>query len=329
MLQRARIRLFNYLSANQDIPILGAVYRHHVRLPQTKSIVHQALRHLQELDLQPEQASKTVVKKRIAQQAFGQLRERPLQGQYWRRLASSGLNIDLTCRWLASPTLKRETEGFLIAAQEQMVQTNNFRAHISHSIPVDQDRCRRCKAPGETIDHVLGACPTLAPTLYVERHNRVVKYLHWSICRFSPVPGLAPSPASHHLEHSTALPSGGCLLWEVPIPTDLQVQANRPDLVLRTTGKVMLIDVSIPLDCNVGQKEEEKVRKYQPLAREIRRLWNLDHTPTVVPVVVGALGGLSDQLPSSLKSLCGPKCNAAVIQQQAILGSLNILRSVL
>ena len=49
-----------------------------------------------------------------------------------------------------------------------------------------------------------------------------------------------------------------------------------------------LIDVAIPADRNVVQKEAEKKLKYKSLCIEIQRMWNLKCT--IVPVIIGAIG---------------------------------------
>jgi hypothetical protein len=49
-----------------------------------------------------------------------------------------------------------------------------------------------------------------------------------------------------------------------------------------------LIDVAIPADRNVVQKEAEKKLKYQSLCIEIQRMWNLKCT--IIPVITGASG---------------------------------------
>ena len=36
-----------------------------------------------------------------------------------------------------------------------------------------------------------------------------------------------------------------------------------------------LIDIAVPGDSRVASKENEKVRKYQDLARELRKLWQV------------------------------------------------------
>ena len=53
-----------------------------------------------------------------------------------------------------------------------------------------------------------------------------------------------------------------------------------------------IIDVAIPGDCRIHEKEIEKIEKYQNLKVELKRLWSLKKVG-VVPVVVEALGYIS------------------------------------
>jgi len=50
------------------------------------------------------------------------------------------------------------------------------------------------------------------------------------------------------------------LLWNQAGHTDRKVTANRPDIIIKNKNKktCILIDVAIPADRNVVQKEEEK-----------------------------------------------------------------------
>jgi hypothetical protein len=53
----------------------------------------------------------------------------------------------------------------------------------------------------------------------------------------------------------------------------------------------MLIDVAIPGDRNVIQKESEKILKFKDLSIEIQRMW---HVKTrLIPVIIGATGIIS------------------------------------
>jgi hypothetical protein len=53
------------------------------------------------------------------------------------------------------------------------------------------------------------------------------------------------------------------ILWDMPIHTDREINANRPDIIVKDKKniKCYLIDMSVPKDCNVGTKEMEKRSK--------------------------------------------------------------------
>jgi hypothetical protein len=54
----------------------------------------------------------------------------------------------------------------------------------------------------------------------------------------------------------------------------------------------MLIDVAIPRDRNVIQKETEKILKYKDLTIEIQLMWNVK--TRAIPVIIGATGTISN-----------------------------------
>ena len=327
--QRSVIRLARFLHIHRtDTSMLEAVFAHQTALPASKSLIHRAASLLEDLDLTLDSATKAAVRIAISGRSLGHLQRRPLQGRFWQRMITSGVDQQLSLGWLHSPTLRPETEGFLVAAQEQMLSTRNFQAQVQKTLPATADVCRRCNGPSETIDHLLNCCPVLAKHAYVTRHNRLVRLLHWAICVYHGVAALR-NPANHALVHTVMLPNGGSLLWEVSLPTDVAIPSNRPDLVLRHQEKAFLIDVAVPLESNLSAKMQEKVAKYQPLCLELQRIWELPSLPEVVPIVVGSLGGLLPDMEQTLVPLCGARLRVSLLQQQAILGSLAILRHVL
>ena len=86
------------------------------------------------------------------------------------------------------------------------------------------------------------------------------------------------------------------ILWDVNIYTDRVIQARRPDIVVvdKCEKRVTLIDMAVPADKNILEKEKEKVIKYQDLKMELKRLWKMK--VKVIPVVIGALGSVSKNL---------------------------------
>ena len=64
---------------------------------------------------------------------------------------------------------------------------------------------------------------------------------------------------------------------------------------------VKLVDVSIPADKRIFDKEQEKITKYQDFRIELEHLWN--KKTRIIPVVIGALGAISNHFHSDIKQL--------------------------
>ena len=64
------------------------------------------------------------------------------------------------------------------------------------------------------------------------------------------------------------------LLWNQALHTDREVTANRPDIIIKIKKEktCTLIDVAVPADRNVVQKEVEKKLKYKSLGIEIQQM---------------------------------------------------------
>ena len=69
-----------------------------------------------------------------------------------------------TNKWLSS-NLKGETEGLLVAAQDQAINTRNYQKVICGQQL--ESKCRMCSRHEETVDHILSRCEVLAKTEYI------------------------------------------------------------------------------------------------------------------------------------------------------------------
>ena len=116
------------------------------------------------------------------------------------------------------------------------------------------------------------------------------------------------------------------LLWDFSVRTDHEIGARRPDLVIidKRDKSCQIIDVAIPEDNAVREKEDEKVEKYQDLAREVLKMWGV--RSKVIPVVVGALGSIPLRLNDNLRAI-EVGIPVGLIQRCAL--SARILRKVL
>jgi hypothetical protein len=95
------------------------------------------------------------------------------------------------------------------------------------------------------------------------------------------------------------------VLWNQGVHTDREVTENRPDIIIRNKKEktCILIDVAIPADRNVTQKEAEKKLKYESLYIEIKRMWN--RKCMIIPVVIGATGMVTRGLRKNLEAMPG------------------------
>ena len=73
------------------------------------------------------------------------------------------------------------------------------------------------------------------------------------------------------------------------------VEARRPDIIFvdNQVKEAKIIDIAIPGDARVKDKELEKREQHQFLREEIGKLYKLKKV-TVVAFVIGALGAVSD-----------------------------------
>ena len=83
------------------------------------------------------------------------------------------------------------------------------------------------------------------------------------------------------------------MVWNPQVKTDRIASNNKPDIIIRDNENrtCMLIDVAIPGDGNVIEKEAEKILKYKDLTTEIQHMWNVK--ARVIPVIIGATGTIS------------------------------------
>ena len=118
------------------------------------------------------------------------------------------------------------------------------------------------------------------------------------------------------------------LLWDFNIQTDHLIPARTPDLIIINKKKrtCKIVDFAVPADHRIKQKECEKKDKYLDLARELKKLWNMQ--VTIIPIVIGAFGTVTK---GSLKGLEDLEVGGRVetIQTTALLRTAKILRRFL
>ena len=263
-------------------------------------------------------------RERIARQKKEDWKNKQMQGQFQRQIQE--IAEDGSWQWLTRGELKKETEGMLMAAQDQALRTRYIQNRIDGQASVSP-MCRKCEQKMETINHIISECPALAQNEYKKRHDTVAKALHWKISKEYNIP--CSEKWYNHVPEKVIENDKAKLLWDYDVRTDHVIQARRPDIILinKEHQKVSLIDIAIPWDTRVKDKNREKIEKYQDLKMEVARLWQTE--VEVVPIIIGALGIIPDDLERNLGKVGCTNLEPGLLQKSVLLATARIIRRVM
>ena len=86
-----------------------------------------------DINTKPTKAAKGIKKKAknaILEDMKKGWREKPLNGKYPLRTANADVDRATTHQWLSSSSLKRENDGFFLAARDQSISTREYQSRI-------------------------------------------------------------------------------------------------------------------------------------------------------------------------------------------------------
>ena len=150
-------KLAEYIDRKED-PLIQVVRTHQHN---TDSVVLQRARRMK-TKVQKETRK---VKESKAEKTKERWQGKRMHGQLPRNLDEKLVDIEQSYRWLKSGDNKGETEGRVVAAQDQAISTNYFKNKILKQ--EIESKCRLCKQHEETIDHLTSGCPILAKNEYL------------------------------------------------------------------------------------------------------------------------------------------------------------------
>ena len=233
--------------------------------------------------------------------------------------------------WLQKGVLKKETEGLILAAQEQALRVNWIKKMIDK-----QDcsaKCRMCDERDETVAHIVSECSQLAQNDYKKcRHDKIAAIIHWNYCKKF---GFACTEKYHEHFVETKMKvlenDEVKLLWDFSIQTEKRIEHNKPDIVVldKKQKLCLIIDVACPFDTRIKKKEQEKIEYYNDLKYEILKCWNKEVDKVMIlPIVIGALGSVTNNVRKNLDKV-DLHLGVDAIQKTCLLGTARILRKVL
>ena len=125
--------------------------------------------------------------------------------------------------------LKNETEGLILAAQDQALRTNAIKAKIDKS--QTDSGCRLCKKVDEAISHLVSECEKLAQKEYKRRRDKVALALHWDLCITYDFK--CGSKWYEHVPEGVLESADVKILWDFTIQTDRRPGMLPPDIYPR------------------------------------------------------------------------------------------------
>ena len=129
-----------------------------------------------------------------------------------------------------------------------------------------------CGETGKTISHIVRECPKMTQKEYKRRHGNVARMVHWKLCEKLNLEKSEkwylhnPQTVSENVNHK--------LIWDMNIQCDNVIVERRPDIAIvnKIEKTAIIIDVAVPGDKRIIDKEKEEIEKYQYLKREIQKL---------------------------------------------------------
>ena len=92
-------------------------------------------------------------KQRNIEDQLQRWRSKVLHGRYPSVVNQKKMNVQISVLWLTNGYLFPETEGFLMAIQDEVIATRNYQKYIVTDNTFTDDKCA-----SETIPHITGAC---------------------------------------------------------------------------------------------------------------------------------------------------------------------------
>ncbi|KAL1461990.1 hypothetical protein WDU94_013846 [Cyamophila willieti] len=284
------------------------------------TLVDRSPLHLKDTDLTP--------KIETDEEKISRWRNKAVHGVYRKQIDQDNIDPEGTHKWLTTPGIFAETEGFMVGIQDRIIKTRNYSKNVLKQ-PNITDQCRRCFQYGETIEHITSGCSALANNEYTQRHDNVCKQLHQALMKKYEITSedqpwytTQPQPVEENEQAK--------IYYNRSIITDRIRPHNRPDIVLTIKEKKItyLIDVAIPNTNNLEKKHAEKIEKYIPLAEEIKQMWH-QNTVQVIPVIISSTGVIPRKLHESLKMLHMKKNMYIPMQKSVIINTCSIVRRFL
>ncbi len=264
------------------------------------------------------------------QEKISRWMSKELHGRHINEINQEYIDVQASNFLLESGQLFPETEGSMIAIQDQVIPTRNYLKTIVKDPTITNDQCRYGCRTAETIQHITSGWQAFAGTDYTSRHDAVARIIHQDLAIKHGLLEGEKMPYYQYNPDQVLANDNVTLYWNRTILTDRTLVHNRPDIVLwhrqnNAISKVQLIDITIPNNNNIQKSTMGKIEKYVDLREAIKDQWKVKDV-TVVPIVISSTGLIPKKLKEELKKLNVNTCLIKNMQKATILWTNRIVR---
>jgi hypothetical protein len=195
-----------------------------------------------------------------------------VHGKSFRELEQPEINIQASHAWLKKSNIHPETEGFIFAIKDRVINTRNYKKHIC-GLQSIIDKCRICGTEWETIEHIISSCTVLAQSEYKKRHDIFAKIIHMNLAiKFNLLKNTQPH---NSYEPESCLENDNYkLCFDRTVLTGVRIKHDRPDIIIlnKQQKQAYLLDIAVPNSHNIIQTCNTKINKYLELSVAMRNL---------------------------------------------------------
>ena len=183
------------------------------------------------------------------------------------------IDLKTSTKWLTKGNISAQHEGMITKLQDRNLYfgSSNIKCVCGHA--------------NKSVEYLATRCGRLLNSDYKRRHDEVVRCLHF---QYTKKYGLNKKKRLKNYQVEKVVSNKRVKIKsDIPILTELQIECNKPDLMIHDLmkKKITLVEVGITNKTILVATEVEKGRKYQILANELKCL----HPGTeveIIPVVM-------------------------------------------
>lgn len=245
-----------------------------------------------------------------------------------RTRTAEHLNWSASCLWIKKGSVSAEVERNARAVMEgNLITKVNL-------------KCRACHSTAETVQHIVSSCKTWVATLYVSRHNGVLRNIYYALCKTFRI---VPPHYTYDIPPTTEN-KGVKIIYDTPMQTLSPIKHNRPDLVVFDKRRRQITIFEVRVSWYSCMKEQLRAKEYKyainsneeeggsyhgrNLVGELMKLYR--QKVNLIPVIIGVTGEIEKTLPSRLRQVFGEKRTWNLIERlsrSAVQGTSRIVKA--